>query len=355
MSKLSRCYKKWWPAIWAIIISVIVVVLILFSTKIYGKEYPDKTKHKMDKIERQDLKEVQNVQGKEYRERLDALFTKWDSILDEEHKEIGTTLRTIATSLSIWVGIIAAICTILPIILGINTNLNFRNDMAHAEKRMLEKAMDNARNTKHSIEATKNETEKQLKEVKTKTEEEINNSIRKSEANIKEIAANTESKLNELEKNIEKGKKSSELSRINQTLSDLSVHMRVISELQEFDSHDKATLTKPSLLIRVLKNLVKELGYVEKTIPHDNDDETLFISILLILCMLKRLLTAVESSFKDYDLLSLQKLKSKIDYRVTTLMDVSTDSTKNKDLISLTHGYANSIKELFEDHIKENK
>lgn len=354
MSKLSKCYKKWWPAIWAIIISVIVVVLILFCTNIYGKEYPDKIKHKTDKIERQDLKEVQNVLGKEYRERLDALFTKWDSILDEEHKEIGTTLRTIATSLSIWIGLIAAICTILPIILGINTNLNFRNDMAHAEKRMLEKSMDNARNTKKDIEATKNETEKQLKEIKKRTEREIKKSIKKSEANIKNITANTERKLNELEKTIENGKKSSELLQINQILSDLSVHMRVISELQEFDSHDKATLTKPSLLTRVLKNLVAELYHVKENIQQDNNEETTFVSTLLVLCMLKRLLTAVESSFKDYNLLTLQKLRSKIDNEITNKMKVPKGEADNKELISLSYDYAVEIEKLFEDFIEEN-
>ena len=101
MSKLSKCYKKWWPAIWSIVISIIVIVLILFSTNIYGKEYPDKTLHQNDKEERQELLDLQNLTGNEYRKRLDALFAKWDSILDEERKEIGTTLRTIATSLSI--------------------------------------------------------------------------------------------------------------------------------------------------------------------------------------------------------------------------------------------------------------
>lgn len=328
---MSKCYQKWWPAIWAIIISAIVVVAILSSTSLYGKEYPDKTLHKKDKVERQNLMDYSNTVGKEYNKCLNALFTKWDSILDEEHKEIGTTLRTIATSLSIWIGLIAAICTILPIVLGINTNLNFKNDMAHAEKRMLEKSMDTARNAERRLEATRIETEKQLK----KTEEEIKNSINNSEAKLREISSDTESKLNELEQTIKENCKFTELSRINQTLSDLSVHMRVISELQEFDSQDKGTLTKPFLLIRVLKNLVSELGNVKENIPQDNNDETIFVSILLILCMLKRLLTSVECTFKDYNLLTLQKLKSKLDHKIILSMDIPKGRVRNKDLISL--------------------
>lgn len=348
---MSKCYQKWWPAIWAIIISAIVVVAILSSTSLYGKEYPDKTLHKKDKVERQNLMDYSNTVGKEYNKCLNALFTKWDSILDEEHKEIGTTLRTIATSLSIWIGLIAAICTILPIVLGINTNLNFKNDMAHAEKRMLEKSMDTARNAERRLEATRIETEKQLK----KTEEEIKNSINKSEAKLREISSDTESKLNELEQTIKKNCKFTELSRINQTLSDLSVHMRVISELQEFDSQDKGTLTKPFLLIRVLKNLVSELGNVKENIPQDNNDETIFVSILLILCMLKRLLTSVECTFKDYNLLTLQKLKSKLDHKITLSMDIPKGSVRNKDLISLSYAYAEEVEKLFETYIDENK
>lgn len=70
--------------------------------------------------------------------------------------------------------------------------------------------------------------------------------------------------------------------------------------------------------------------------------------------MLKRLLTAVESSFKDYNLLTLQRLKSKIDNEVTNKMKVSKDEANNKELISLSYDYAVEIEKLFEDYIKEN-
>lgn len=354
MSNFSKCYKKWWPAIWSIIISAIVIVLILFSTNIYGKEYPDKTLHQNDKVERQELMELQNSIGNEYRKRLDALFTKWDSILNEERKEIGTTLRTIATSLSIWVGLIAAICTILPIVLGINTNLNFKSDVAHAEKRMFEKSMDNARNIENRLAATRKETEKQIEKARINTKEEIDKSVNESKKQIEQITADTESKLNKLEITIEDSKQSFEESRIQHILSDLSVHMRVLSELQEFDSKDKGTLTKPSLLLRVLENLVYELENVEGKIQPDNKEEQMFVSIVLMLCMLKRLLISVESTFKDYNLLSLQKIRSKIDKTITDLMAVPKGTANNKYLISEACKYSTDIQNLFKDYIEEN-
>lgn len=354
MSNFSKCYKKWWPAIWSIIISAIVIVLILFSTNIYGKEYPDKTRHQNDKVERQELMDLQNSIGNEYRKRLDALFTKWDSILNEERKEIGTTLRTIATSLSIWVGLIAAICTILPIVLGINTNLNFKNDVAHAEKRMLEKSMDNVKNTEKSIETTKKNTERLLEEAKNNTKDEIDKSVKKSKEQIEQITADTESKLSKLDNKIEDSMQSFEESRIQHILSDLSVHMRVLSELQELDSKDKGTLTKPSLLLRVLENLVYELEIVGSKIQPDNKEEQMFVSIVLMLCMLKRLLISVESTFKDYNLLSLQKIRSKIDKTITDFMAVPKGTVYNNALISETCKYSTDIQNLFKDYIEEN-
>lgn len=70
--------------------------------------------------------------------------------------------------------------------------------------------------------------------------------------------------------------------------------------------------------------------------------------------MLKRLLTAVESTFKDYNLLTLQKLKSKIDNEVTKKMKVPKGEVDNKNLISLSYDFAVEIEKLFEDFIEEN-
>lgn len=53
-------------------------------------------------------------------------------------------------------------------------------------------------------------------------------------------------------------------------------------------------------------------------------------------------------------LLTLQKLKSKIDKEVTNKMKVPKGETNNKDLISLSYDFSVEIEKLFEDFIKEN-
>ena len=220
---------------------------------------------------------------------------------------------------------------------------------------MLEKSMDNARNIERSLEATRKETEKQIEKAKTNSEKDIKKSLSETETYIQKIASNTKNQLANLENAIDKSNKSFEETHIQHILSDLSVHMRVLSELQEFDSKDKGTLTKPSLLLRAIENLVDELEYIEKKIQSDNKEEQMFVSIMLMLCMLKRLLVSVECTFKDFHLLSLQKIRSKIDKSVTDLMDVPKGTANNKKLILETCKYSTDIRDLFKDYIEENK
>lgn len=73
-----------------------------------------------------------------------------------------------------------------------------------------------------------------------------------------------------------------------------------------------------------------------------------------MLCMLKRLLISVESTFKDYNLLSLQKIRSKIDKTVTDLMAVPKGTANNKYFISEACKYSTDIQNLFKDYIEEN-
>lgn len=322
---MNKWYKKWFAAIWATIISCIFVAILFSVTNTCSANYIDSTLRKSDQTERAELMNVQASMGKVYQERLDKLFSKWDSILEGDRNELKNTLKTISTCLSIWIGIIAAICTILPIVIGINTNSNFQKDIDWAERNMLDKIKGLENQLSNNISSK----EKTFDDKVTNIKKHIQKKVEDSEAKIKK-------------------------SEIAQTLSDLSVHMRVVSELQEFESHDKATLTKVPLLQRVLENLVAELDRIKDSIQQDNNNETTCVSILLIWCMLKRLLTAVESSFKDYNLLTLQKIKFRIDNEITEKMNISKDEAKNKDFILLLYEYAVEIERLFKEYIKEN-
>lgn len=306
---MTKCYKRWWPAILTTIILLILNGLMFYCSNSYGAKYIDNTTRITDKEERENLMNVPQTAGKIYRERLIALFTKWDSILNDNRKELEYTLKNISTSMSIWVGLIAAICTILPIVLGINANMNFKYDLAHMEKIINE--------------TLRNKVNEQNK------------------------------KLNKIDEQIRESGKLFNENQINQILSDLAVHMRVISELQDFESKDRGTLSKPELYVKVMNNVTAELTKTSEKIGStgiDNKDNNTHIGITLMLCMLKRLLVSVENTFNDYELLTLQRLRAKIDKDVTEL--IKKDSADNKKAISMTIEHVNDVRKLFYDFVK---
>lgn len=283
------------------------------GSNIYGAKYLDSTLRTTDKVERANLMNTPNTVGAVYRDYLNALFTKWDSILNEDRKELVSALKTISTSMSVWVGLIAAICTILPVVLGINANMNFKYDLDRMTKI---------------------------------TNKKIQNKIRRQKAKLKEI-----------DKKIRDGKKQSNENQINQTLSDLAVHMRVISELQDFDSKDNGTFSKPEFFVQVMDNTVEELKKLRKNLKCkciDNKDNNIHIGITLMLCMLKRLLVSVECTFTDYELMTLQKLRTKIDNEVTKLID-SLNTIDNKKAIKTTIDYVEKVRDLFNDFIRKSE
>lgn len=313
---MIKCYKRWRPAIWTIFIALIFIILIFLAPNIYGAKYLEENPRTDDRIERADLMNDQKMMGKVYRDHLNALFSKWDSILENDRKELVSALKNISTSMAVWVGLIAAICTILPIVLGINASINFKYDLAHMEKIMNEKTRDIIKLQEHKME----ETEKQFKTKVDKLE--------------KKLGSNTEA----LQK-----------SKISQVLSDLSVHMRVISELQDFESKDKGTLSKPELYVQVMDNVIAELTKTNKKIESteiDDKDNNTHIGITLMLCMLKRLLASVECTFTDYNLITLQLLRSNIDNYVTNLIDNNTEIT-NAKAIETAIGFVRKTRELF--------
>lgn len=342
--RLIKWYKKWCPAFWTSILSLVLVVIIACGVNLYGANYLDSTRRTTDSVEREVLINDQRTMGKVYRDHLNALFKKWDTILDEDRKDLVSAMKTLSTCMAVWVGIIAAICTILPIVLGINANLNFRNELAHTEKHMYEKMSEKVR-----------EQEQKLKVQTEKTGSEISNQVVKSENTLKELTKIQEVKIKSLDEKLQNSEKRSKNSLVAQTLSDMAVHIRVIAELQDFESKDRGTLSKVDLLPRVLRNVMSELEKAKEGVSDRINDENVFLGLLLLLCMLKRLLTSTETVFVDYELLTSQQLRAKIDKEVTEKMKIDQAKIDNSEVIKDAIGYTSKVWELFDEFAKKQK
>ena len=55
-------------------------------------------------------------------EQLDSLFNQWDSIFVQHQQSLNKSQEAMNLNLTLWMSVIASICTILPIVLGMNQN-----------------------------------------------------------------------------------------------------------------------------------------------------------------------------------------------------------------------------------------
>ena len=74
----------------------------------------------LDSMQKDTLVKVQK-----YAQQMNTLFQHWDSIIQAEHNNLVLAQKSADQNLSIWLAVIAAICTILPVVLGINQTSSF--------------------------------------------------------------------------------------------------------------------------------------------------------------------------------------------------------------------------------------
>ena len=74
----------------------------------------------LDSMQKDTLVKVQK-----YAQQMDTLFLHWDSMIQAEHNNLVQAQKSADQNLSIWLAVIAAICTILPVVLGINQTSSF--------------------------------------------------------------------------------------------------------------------------------------------------------------------------------------------------------------------------------------
>lgn len=294
---MSDFFNKWKPAILITIIMLGLCAVLFIMTNCSGHKFLSNDRRYGDYLERVQLEKVSCSKDSIYTAKLEGLFNKWDKILDEERKELEISLKTVSTCLSIWVGLIAAICTILPVVLAINVNHEFDSRLK-TSKRLLKK-----------------QTRQLAQSIKT--------------LNSQQDTINT-----------------------NQQLTEMAMHLRVLAELQAFESKDRAILTKPELFNRVLNNIVKELEKIKGN-NYKEVNNTMKNSIILLSCMMKNMLVAVEGSFSDFDLMNLQKMKFRLDDTITSMLNDDISAKNINEMLEELYNNAFEIQNLFKEKIKQ--
>lgn len=257
--------------------------------------------------------------------QLDTLFAQWQTIMKQEQVVQKAESAAAEQNVAIWLAVIAAICTMLPIVIGINQNINFNRE----------------------LDFVKDDYEHKSKVIET----DLKKSVRKVTFDIQEKIQTTTEQFAELNK-------TTGMIRLLSIINSLAITVRILSELEDLEIRQSVSLTCPDLL---KKQLDKMVVYCEKCNSEYNqlkdlsfgDDNLDMISDggLGVLVMMHNLLKKYEVKFEGVALFKLHDLLDEIWKRIQMQVDDSATykSRKVGEILSEAAIYAPRIKGLFEE------
>lgn len=237
--------------------------------------------------------------------KLDSLFSTWDSIMVKKNDMLESQQKNADQNLSIWLCVIAAICTILPVVLGISHSLNFKLQLDEA----------------------KNEMRLQI------------------------------DKANEEMKNLQRKQTTSNLQAFVNTMSQ---NIKSLSDLEELEVNQNPFLTCSKLIKIELGKMVensllcqKEYSSIEDEIKNKDTEEVLNIrknikdNALELLLLQNNLLKKYEVYFNKSSLFELHDLMDDIWYRIDAIVR---EKDVRKDIgiyLISAHAFSKHIQTLF--------
>ena len=262
---------------------------------------------------------------------LNMLFEQWNTILKQEHALFRAEQSSAQQNIAIWLSIIAAICTILPIVIGINQNMSF-NSQVNLLSAEFQRKMD-----------------EYSKEIRIKTDR-FNNEI------------------SEFRKKALEG-------RFSELVNTFSVNLRILTELEEIEIHQNVLLTCPKLLKGQLDKLEKHSlkfkeDYLKLSSEFGNDVDTqeksekekvspdiqiiesqLRENLVDVYILMNNLLKKYETYFDDDLLFRVHDTMDQLWYKTDSILKTPNEVNIQEHIESICH-YISRIKEIFYELLK---
>jgi hypothetical protein len=262
---------------------------------------------------------------------LNMLFEQWNTILKQEHALFRSEQSSAQQNIAIWLSIIAAICTILPIVIGINQNMSF-NSQVNLLSAEFQRKMD-----------------EYSKEIRIKTDR-FNNEI------------------SEFRKKALEG-------RFSEQVNTFSVNLRILTELEEIEIHQNVLLTCPKLLKGQLDKLEKHSlkfkeDYLKLSSEFGNDVDTqeksekekvspdiqiiesqLRENLVDVYILMNNLLKKYETYFDDDLLFRVHDTMDQLWYKTNSILNTPNEVNIQEHIESICH-YISRIKEIFYELLK---
>lgn len=236
-----------------VFMSALIVGILILGYFIFGNM--KKSTNEYESIKQLNIQEkalrssMDSTKNKPYPE-LNKLFNKWDTIIVKnsellEHQQISAD-----QNLSIWLAVIAAICTILPVVLGVNQSFSFKNQLETAKENMM-------------------------------------------------------NKVTEADDKLKKLQKQQVAYKLQSFVNTLSLNIKILSDWEELEVSQNPFLTSKPLLDTLLKNIVDYSSKCKEEILPLNEKEVSELSSLDVVTYIKdnalNLLLVLNNLLKKYE------------------------------------------------------
>lgn len=216
-------------------------------------------------------------------DQLDSLCNKWDSVFVQHQQSLNNSQEAMNLNLTLWLSVIASICTILPIVLGMNQN---------------------------------NSQKFQLEQFNKDFEKERNNLQTEIEKSIDSFNKNKDEISNEIEQYSSKLCHTEVISLLNL----LSQNLNLLCNLQEIENKENPILTNPGLVKSVVASFKMNVEKCNSRFKNSktglNEDSILSIqnALMSTLCSIRDMAYLYENIFNGQQLLILQRLRDDLSF-----------------------------------------
>lgn len=347
VNKSNKCSQNnQYYVVLALVVSLVFGAIILFIIGV--KEAPDYNQQLQESYATE-LKLRNNVLKDDSLRRyaqLDTLFAQWQTIMKQEQVVQKASNASAEQNVAIWLAVIAAICTMLPIVIGMNQNMNFNRELDSIKSDYDEKS---------------NEMECKIQEM----EDNISDKTQEMSSGMKDEMKSLQEELTEYiqkqtkdnQENLIALNKTTGIVRLLSIINSLAVNVRILGELEDLEIKQSVVLTCPNLLKRQLERMVlycdkceDDFHELTKTQNLNNDDYKLIADDGLgVLVMMHNLMKKYETKMVGAALFLLQDIMDNIWKRIHMNVDSSdTEFSKVAETVLIEASkYAPMVKDLF--------
>lgn len=246
--------------------------------------------------------------------RLESLLEEWNDSIKIQHNAWIQVEKTANKNFSIWLAVIAAICTVLPVVLALHQNNTFNEQIQKARESM-------------------------------------NNEIKSINDNL------------ETEKM--KIKKFSERIWVTELLDMASRNLNVLNNLKELEIKEKILVTCPNevriIIDRILENIILCENRLNENFSslRENEQRTIINSYFCMVCIFREMLYRYESEFSGVNLIRLQQNRYLVNKLINRMIDLEKNPNKKefddidlKQIMTEVREYIVVANYVFKDQLK---